>query len=83
MDALARARAAKEKVKEIAAAIGAVNGIGIAKVAGKYAVKVNLARATAEAEAIPAEVDGVPVIVEVVGRIEKQRGKRRPQNFDA
>ena len=75
MDALTLARAAKEKVKEIVAAIAAVNGIGITKVAGKYAVKVNLARETKETAAIPREVDGVPVVVEVVGRIGKARGK--------
>jgi hypothetical protein len=64
---LETARAAK---LHLAADIGRepnVNGIGLAPVDGGWAVKVNLLTPSSEA-AIPHQVDGVDVKVEVVGR---------------
>jgi hypothetical protein len=72
MDERERARAAKEKVREIVAAVPEVNGIGITIIEGKYTVKVNVTREPAAAASIPREVDGIPVIVRVVGRITRQ-----------
>ena len=50
--------------------IEGVQGVGITRVDDGYAVKLNLS-GRPERE-VPRELDGVPVIVEVVGRIVKQ-----------
>jgi len=42
-----------------------VNGIGIAKEAGGYALKVNLLEPLGEG--LPREIDGVPVSVDIIG----------------
>lgn len=64
------ARQAKSKAKEAFRSVGHVNGVGITRKAGKYAVKVNLAAAP---KCTPPEtIDGVPVVVQVVGEIRKQ-----------
>lgn len=63
-----QARAAKAKVTRMLAGHPDVRGVGVARVADGFAVKVNLAREPAET-LVPAEVDGVPIRVEVVGEI--------------
>lgn len=63
-----QARRAKPKVSEVARRHGTVTGVGITKVGNSYAVKVNLRDAPATAS-LPRDVDGVPVVYEVVGRI--------------
>lgn len=68
---LARARRAKEHAKELLGGRADLAGIGISRVGAGWAVKVNLSRADAEAAAIPAEIDGVPVVVAVVGRVRR------------
>lgn len=65
---LDQARRAKEDVKALVAGDPAVAGIGLARQAGGWGVKVNLVRA-APSLAVPASIDGVPVTVEVVGRV--------------
>jgi hypothetical protein len=65
---LERARAAKVALRERLAGMPELRGIGIATLAGGYGVKVNVSRIPANA-AIPDDVDGVPVIVDVVGSI--------------
>ena len=66
---LKQARAAK-KVATKALADLPVVGIGITRVGEGYGLKVNLdAAATGE---VPATVDGVPIQVEVVGKVRKQ-----------
>lgn len=65
---LARARAAKETLSAALHGLPELRGLGIAVLDGGYGVKVNLARA-ARCE-IPAEVDEVPVVVEIIGAIE-------------
>lgn len=67
------ARQAKATVVELLGDLDAVNGVGIARTAEGYAVKVNLSRALEPDQALPDIVDGVPVVVEVVGPIRKQR----------
>lgn len=56
---------------QVMAAVGdaPVVGVGLTKVGADHAVKVNLARAH---EGLPAELDGVPIVYEVVGRITKR-----------
>jgi hypothetical protein len=69
------ARRAKVAVLELVEGDDAVNGVGIAPLAGEggYSVKVNLARPLRPERALPDEIDGVPVVVEVIGTV-------RPQN---
>lgn len=66
-----QARLAKVKAGDIAkAAHASLSGVGITRVDGSYAVKVNLSEA-AETR-LPKRVDGVPIVYEVVGKIAKQ-----------
>lgn len=51
------------------ASIPQVNGVGLARLDGGYAVKVNLSEPLEKKSAIPTEVDGVPILVDVVGPI--------------
>jgi hypothetical protein len=67
---LEQARAAKAEAVRRCAAIGAVTGVGLTRVGGSYAVKVNLSRS---AEGVPTEIDGVPVTVEVAGPVRARR----------
>ena len=64
-----RARAAKEAVHRAFSRVGTVAGVGITKVGGDYAVKVNLESPLPRGSDPPDQVDGVPVKVEVVGKI--------------
>lgn len=64
---LEQARAAKEKLRERMSGISELRGIGIAILDGGYGVKINLA--CEPEQPIPSEVDGVPVIVSIVGSI--------------
>jgi hypothetical protein len=66
---LDRARAAKRAALARFEQIGHVVGIGITRVAGEYAVKVNLHEPVDPDIEIPTEIDGVPVRVEVTGTI--------------
>jgi hypothetical protein len=63
-----RARAAKVKVVALLDGLAELQAIGIAMLDDGFGVKVNLWRKPADG-IIPAEVDGVPVIVEIVGPI--------------
>jgi hypothetical protein len=65
---LERALAAKARLHELLGDSPDVCGIGIAALPEGYGVKLNLRRAP-QPGAIPGDVDGVPVIVDVVGSI--------------
>jgi hypothetical protein len=67
---LEKARQAKSKAKGAFRSIGHVNGVGITRKDGKYAVKVNLESEPKRTP--PKSIDGVPVVVHVVGEIHKQ-----------
>ena len=69
---LEEARAAKAGAQKIFEAFAPVVGVGITRVAKSYALKINLSRAPESPASMPAEINGVPVVVEVVGRITKQ-----------
>ena len=71
---LDRARAAKERTTKLTAKMPCVNGIGITKVRGKYAVKVSLSEPAETG--LPKSMDGVPVVIEVAGTIRKQAKQR-------
>jgi hypothetical protein len=65
---LGQARTAKRKLAERLRNLAALRGIGIAVLEGGYGVKVNFATRP-EAGTVPDDVDGVPVIVDIVGSI--------------
>ena len=65
---LEQARAAKRKLSARLQNIAEVHGIGIAVLDGGYGVKVNFA-VRPDAGIVPGDVDGVPVVVDVVGSI--------------
>ncbi len=66
---LEHARAAKQKLAEALAEVDGVVGVGITKVDGHYAVKVNLRQRLDDPKMIPGDVDGVPVQCDIVGEI--------------
>ena len=74
--ALERARRAKQHLMELVAEIAEVNGVGITKLRGVYALKLNLARTPARSvlAKLPKEVDGVTVVTETTGEIRAQDG---------
>lgn len=67
---LERARAAKDKLAALIADRPAVNGVGIAPFEGGFCIKINLERPSDEE--LPEEFEGVPVRIEIVGRITKR-----------
>ena len=69
---LDEARAAKAHAADVFQSLAEVAGVGITRVESGYGLKVNLSQAPAEDVALPSEVDGVPVRIEVVGRIRKR-----------
>lgn len=69
------AREAKAKLTSLLSGRDEVRGIGIARHAGGFAVKVNLSAAPA-GKPVPRRVAGVPVVVEIVGRISKRAAGR-------
>ena len=74
-ESLERARAAKTRALELFSKLGDVVGIGVTRIDDQYGLKVNLSSAPKDASALPREVDGVRVKVEVVGTIRK-RGEK-------
>ena len=72
---LERARGAKVTTTRLARKIPGANAIGITKLRGRCAVKVSLAAATATG--LPASVDGVPLVIEVVGAVRKQHARAK------
>jgi len=65
---LEQARRAKAELSARVADNSVIAGSGLARREGGWGVKVNVVRAAPELP-IPADVDGVPVTVEVVGRV--------------
>lgn len=68
---IAKARAAKDVAKTQLAGVRGVVGIGLTKIGRDYALKINLREASCE-QSVPDRIAGVPVKVEVVGRIRKR-----------
>ena len=69
---LEQARAAKESAKALLAALPGVVGVGITKIGEDYALKVNLGAPLPAGVSAPERISGVPVLVEVVGKIKKR-----------
>ena len=66
---LAEARTACEAARRVLRDRPEVTGIGVARLEDGYGVKVNL---VAPCEGMPGEVEGVPVVTEVVGPVRKR-----------
>ena len=70
---LEQARVAKRKVGEVLGEVlgksATIVGVGITKVDDEYAVMVNLS--SESQEELPLEIDGVQLVIEVVGEIKK------------
>lgn len=66
---LEQAQAAKQTAIRRFETIGEVVGVGITRVAGQYAVKVNLSEPVKPGTVLPDEINGVPIRVEVTGTI--------------
>jgi hypothetical protein len=69
-----KARGVKQRLAESLASCAQLMGVGLTKVGEDYAVKVNLSEPTEHA--IPKRVDGVCVVVEVVGAV-RPRSRRK------
>jgi hypothetical protein len=69
---LDEARAAKARALNEFRRKASVVGVGITRIDGGYGVKVNLDSPTDPDAELPEAIDGVPVRVEVVGKIRKQ-----------
>ena len=67
---LEEARAAKPKAAALLAALPVV-GVGITRIGDGYGLKVNLSESVAD-DAVPQQVNGVPIKTEVVGEIRKR-----------
>lgn len=65
---LEEARNAKSRALAIFKELAAVVGVGITRFGDGYGLKVNLESEPADDASLPAEVDGVPIRVEVVGQ---------------
>jgi hypothetical protein len=63
------ARAAKARALEVFGRLGEVVGVGLTRVDDGYGLKVNLRAPVTPGATLPESVEGVPVRVEVVGRI--------------
>ena len=66
---LEQAQSAKRTALRRFERIGKVVGVGIGRVAGEYAVKVNLSEPVKRGTKVPTRIDGVPVRVEITGPI--------------
>ncbi len=66
---LDRAQAAKAAALRRFKGVDEIVGVGITRVEGQYAVKINLSGPPPEHVKFPSDIDGVAVCVEVTGRI--------------
>ena len=69
MAELSKARAAKARLRSDLAGRDGIRGVGIARTADGYQVRVNLRRES-DRDGVPRQVDGVPVDVRVSGSIQ-------------
>jgi hypothetical protein len=66
---LEKARAAKKTAVRRFKKLGRVIGVGITRVDGEYAVKLNLSEPVGPEVSLPSDIDGVRLCVEVTGVI--------------
>ena len=75
---LERVRAAKKAAEVRLRKVPEVNGIGITRVGTNYGLKVNLSGPPRRASDLPAQINGVPIRIEVVGPIRARCASSRP-----
>jgi hypothetical protein len=75
LSTLDRARAAKERAHKVFSKLADVVGVGITTIGSQYGLKVNVSSPPPPSNVLPWEVYGVPVRVEVVGKIRKRDSK--------
>ena len=75
LSTLDRARAAKARAHQVFSKFADVVGVGITTIGSEYGLKVNVSSPPPSSDTLPTEVDGVPVRVEVVGKIRKRDPK--------
>lgn len=66
---LDKAQAAKRTAVQRFAKLGTLAGVGITRVDGRYAIKVNLSKPPDVDFELPTEIDGVPIRVEITGTV--------------
>jgi hypothetical protein len=64
-----RARAAKTQLLEKLSALPQLGGIGLVRIGDGFGVKVNLSEPLESDENVPQEIEGVPVVIDIVGRV--------------
>jgi hypothetical protein len=69
---LEQARAAKSEALGAFKRVARVVGVGITRIGRGYGLKVNLQRMPDTKACLPKEINGVPIRVEVVGKIKKR-----------
>jgi hypothetical protein len=69
---LDQARKAKQNAEQVFHRHGEIAGVGITRGSNGFALKVNFAEAPADPDNLPPDVDGVPVKIDVVGRVKAQ-----------
>ena len=69
---LEQARAAKAAALRRFEHLPALVGVGVTRIDGEYAIKINLREPPTSPADVPADIDGVPLVVEVVGPIGKR-----------
>ena len=72
---LEQANAAKREALRRFDKLETLTGVGITRVKGEYAVKVNVSEPLDD-DAVPADIGGVPVRVEVTGTIRSRTRSR-------
>ena len=70
-----KARAAKGRAHEVFSKLADVVGVGITTIGSEYGLKINVSSPPPPSNVLPKEVDGVPVRMEVVGKIRKRASK--------
>jgi hypothetical protein len=75
LSTLDRARAAKARAHIVFSKLADVVGVGITTIGSEYGLKVNVSSPPPSSTTLPKRVDGVPVRVEVVGKIRKRDPK--------
>lgn len=69
---LDQARKAKLHAEQVFHRHGEVAGVGITRRSGGFALKVNFAEEPSDPDNLPPDVDGVPVTIDVVGKVRAQ-----------
>lgn len=76
---LERAQAAKKAALQRFKKLPSLTGVGITRVGGGYAIRLNLSEPIEPGVKFPADIDGVPLCVEVTGTIRSPEFRLPPR----